>query len=262
MKYMIEIIILIIIIVMVIIYIYRLPLFCNVEMFSDVESIKLYNTPKFFNELHGIHHLDKRYGRPNLKIRHIQNSLVSLLHNFMYYCKINDIKPVLMYGGLIGYYFNGEMLPWDDDLDMILTEPYISRLKNYNSDDWLIEINPNSKEYSTYDVNNIISARVISKETGAFIDILFHAEIDNMLYCKDKNVYDKDDIYPLQKSKYYDIDIYLPNKIKECLIKRYGIRVLTPLSSEGWKFNNITKTWSEVIFENSEIDKSCRFKLE
>ena len=251
-------IIIIVLIVLIIIYIYtfKLCIFKKHERFSDT-------SPKFFHELSSFSHLDKRFGKPNLKIKHIQNSLINVLMNFMLYCKINDIKPILMYGGLIGYYFNQELLPWDDDIDMILTEPYISRLKNYDSDDWLIEINPNSSNYSKSDLDNIVSARVISKETGAFIDIVFHTEIDNMLHCKDGNVYDKDDIYPLQESKFYDIDIYVPNKIESCLIQRYGDKVLLP-KYKDWEFNSKYKVWLQDDIEEvdfSSLDKKCKYQI-
>ena len=52
----------------------------------------------------------------------------------MEYSDKRGIKPILMYGNLIGYYFNGKMLPWDDDIDMILLKQSADKLENYEGE--------------------------------------------------------------------------------------------------------------------------------
>ena len=196
---------------------------------------------KFFNELPGNPHLDIRYGKNNIDIHEIHHTLKDLLYFFMNYCKKNDIKPILMYGALIGYYFNKKMLPWDDDIDIILLEPCISKMKNYEDTNYLVEINPNSN-YDINDIDNVISARVISKKNGLFIDIAYFKKIDEKLYCKDGNIYNVNDILPFKKGIFEGIDVYLPNNIENCLIKRYGNNVLKPVYN-NWKFDYKTKEW-------------------
>lgn len=178
---------------------------------------------KYFHEVYDNPHLDYRFGsNKKLSLNEINDTLLDLLKFFVSYCKNNDIKPVLMYGALIGYHFNNKMLPWDDDIDMILTEPYISKLKNYENKDFIIDINPNYNNYSVKDTNNLISARVINKKSGVFIDILFHKKVENYLICKDRNNYRISDIYPIKSGLINNIPVYVPNKIKNVLKQRYG----------------------------------------
>jgi hypothetical protein len=91
-----------------------------------------YQRPKFFTEKKGHPHLDEQYGKIGISHKEVQSSLVSILKEFMEFCKQNNIKPILMYGGLIGHYFNKKMLPWDDDLDMIILDD-VDNLKKYRN---------------------------------------------------------------------------------------------------------------------------------
>ena len=152
-----------------------------------------------------------------------------------------------MYGGLIGYYFNGKLLPWDDDIDMILIGNCVNKIKNYQGKKYIIEVNPNNNIYSEKDWRNKISARVISKLNGIFIDITFYTEKNKYLICKDGNKYLKKDIIPtnkiLKKGFFEGIQVYLPNNIKQCLITRYGYNVLKPLKDKGYIFDSQNKNW-------------------
>jgi phosphorylcholine metabolism protein LicD len=39
---------------------------------------------------------------------------------------------VSMHGGLIGWYFNGHLLPWDDDVDVIILQNGIKHFVKYD----------------------------------------------------------------------------------------------------------------------------------
>ena len=57
-------------------------------------------------------------------------------------CSPHGIKPILWAGGLIGWSFNEQMLPWDDDLDVLITEddvPKLKQLNNSNTNSLLID---------------------------------------------------------------------------------------------------------------------------
>ena len=205
---------------------------------------------KFFKELPNHNHLDYRYGKLNNQNKH--KTLIYLLKRFMDYSHENKIKPILMYGGLIGYYFNNKLLPWDDDIDMILLKPSSDKLKNYEDDKILIEVNPNCNNYSVTDSQNKISSRVISKENGLFIDLTFFIEQGNYWVCKDGNKFIKKDIIQYNDEKYLKrgifegISVWIPNNIENCLRTKYGENVFTPLKNKGFIFNKKTKTWKKI----------------
>lgn len=210
---------------MKLIYVYLLLFLILIIIYfyiNNNKNIENFNNSKYFHELPGHPHLDKKYGVLNCSPQEINDTLTYLLKSFMTHCNKHDIKPILMYGGLIGSYFNGKLLPWDDDIDLMLTEPSISKLKDYEGKDFVIDVNPNCTNYSIKDTKNKISARVISKKNGVFIDILYHKKVGNNLICKDKNNYEISDIYPLKQGIINNIPIYIPNNIKKVLKQRYG----------------------------------------
>ena len=156
-----------------------------------------------------------------------------------------------MYGNLIGYYFNKKFLPWDDDIDLILVENSIKKLDNYNGSDYVIEVNPFSDIFDNEDINNHISARVISKRNGCFIDVTFLIEKNGYLFCKDGNKIKKKYILPdggeenLRQGLFEDIKVYIPNNIRKCLEVRYGKQVFNYYYN-GYHFNLKEKKWYKI----------------
>ena len=207
-------------------------------IFLFKKNKEYYKNNKYFKEFPGNNHLDIRYGKKNITNNEILLTLKDLLKKFVKYSKINNIKPVLMHGSLIGYHFNKHILPWDDDIDMVLVdEKSINNIKKYETDDILIDINPNYKNRDINDKNNKIDGRVISKKNGVFIDLTFFWKNKDKLYAKDKHSYQRDTIFPLKKNKFENVDIYLPNNIEKCLVKEYGKKVLLPYY-KNWVFKN------------------------
>ena len=204
-----------------------------------------FKNPKFFKELKGYPHLDARYGILKEHIGH--SDLIYTLKFFTKYCKERHIKPIIMHGSLIGLYFNNDILPWDDDIDIILIGNCITNLTNYENLNFLIEINPNSHNRSKKDTNNIIDARVINKNSGVFIDItFFYQYISNgvrKLRAKDNHIYNYDDIYPLKKSTFCGCNVFTPSNVEKCLIQEYGKNVLLPKYKEC-KF--INRKWVKI----------------
>ena len=236
-----------------------LPFVCIIILINYYQKHK-YLFYGFFKEIPYHPHLDYRYGKisKNCKSKTLcfgcgiskeetHYTLRYLLKKLMNYSNKIGIKPILMYGGLIGYYFNGELLPWDDDIDMILVGNCINKIKNYQGKKYIIEVNPNSHIYSEKDWRNKISARVISKINGVFIDITFYTEKGKYLICKDGNKYLKQYIVPsnniIKEGIFEGIKVFLPNNIEKCLIERYGKEVFIPLENKGYTFNEKKKKW-------------------
>ena len=270
---------------------------------------------KFFNELKNNNHLDIRYGKNNLSKNNIQTQLKILLFETVNIFNIIDIPCIIMHGSLIGWYFGKKMLPWDDDIDIVILDEHREKLKTlhgYQNNNILIEVNPVIDTIQR-DPSNIIEARIICKNTGVFIDItnlskgnIFHIgpsktnvisktfylnkqytnndtflfkpvsynfddhfdiryhlisgnKIEIIIKRKDSNngwdlnlnlygydnkmnpLYNKSeincfsphyypitDIYPLKKTTFENINVYVPNNVENILIKEYGNNVLKP----------------------------------
>jgi hypothetical protein len=102
-----------------------------------------------------------------------------------------------------------EVLPWDSDLDVQVTEKTMHFLASYynmtvfrhrtsrfpKGRDYLLEINPHYVIRDDSDTENIIDARWIDMTSGLFIDITTarydenHPEGKNVLTCKDGHQY-------------------------------------------------------------------------
>ena len=58
--------------------------------------------------------------------------------------------------------------------------------------------------------------------------------------CQRPHYYDLEDIYPLKKTIFEDIEVFVPNNVSKVLIQEYGKKVLLPQYKE-WTFTG--KTW-------------------
>ncbi len=100
---------------------------------------------KFFNEVNGKPHLDVRYGKRNLSKQIIHKQLKILLKETVHIFNIVNIPCIIMHGSLIGWYFGKRMLPWDDDIDIVILDEHREKLKTlhqYQNNNILIEVNP------------------------------------------------------------------------------------------------------------------------
>lgn len=204
---------------------------------------------KFFNEVHGKAHLDVRYGKRNLSKQIIHKQLKILLKETVHIFNIVNIPCIIMHGSLIGWYFGKHMLPWDDDIDIVILDEHRDKLKTlhqYQNNNILIEVNPVIDTIHR-DPNNIIEARIICKNTGVFIDVtnLSKGNIFNIgpstsnVVTKTFNLmkeYKETDSFIFKPVKYnyndqFDIRYKLKNKYK---LKIYVKRID---ASSGWKLN-------------------------
>ena len=128
---------------------------------------------KFFKEMKNKPHLDIRYSKHNLSKNNIHAQLKMLLAETVDIFNKIDIPCIIMHGSLIGWYFGQKMLPWDDDIDIVILEEHREKLKTlhgYQNNKILIEVNPVIDTIQR-DPSNIIEARIICKNTGVFIDV-------------------------------------------------------------------------------------------
>ena len=200
---------------------------------------------KYFNELSFHPHLDIRYGKTNIPLQYKNIEFKYLLRELSKLFMKNNIKLIIMHGSLIGWYFNREMLPWDDDIDICVLEDSISKLfelHGHETENYMFEVNPNSKNRSPSDIKNVIDARLISKKSGIFIDITFLTKSTKKGYinCKSPHYYKISDILPLSETIFEDCFVYVPSNYKNCLLQEYGNKVFN-FTYRNWRF--INKKW-------------------
>lgn len=151
-----------------------------------------------------------------------------------------------------------KIFPWDNDLDVQISEPTIHFLAEYynmtehhfdipgveGGRSYLLEINPHYVVKSVEDTLNVIDGRWIDMSSGLFIDITAVRKDDKKrakgepeaLMCKDKHHYDERQIFPLRQSYFEDVPVKIPYAYTELLEEEYGPRSLTKTTFKGCVF--------------------------
>lgn len=117
-----------------------------------------------------------------LTIKEIQATSVEILMHIDTICRENDIEYSIFYGTLIGAQRHQGYIPWDDDLDIVLTRPNYDRLINLlTKDDTYLLLSLETRENYRYTYAKLVDSRTCVKTTqfyhsedpelGVFVDI-------------------------------------------------------------------------------------------
>ena len=137
----------------------------------------------------------------------------------------NNITFFMTAGTLLGSYMHHGMIPWDDDLDLIL--PMSEKVRIYAA---LLELQPKYKILKVYPRWKFFSNESIKfKRYGwawPFIDLVFYAdhggyiqEVDNLR----REKFDKSSVFPLIKRPYFDLFLPAPRNTSSYLKKQYSL---------------------------------------
>ncbi|EAW08345.1 putative mannosylphosphorylation protein (Mnn4) [Aspergillus clavatus NRRL 1] len=211
------------------------------------------------------YHYDGRFATEPLPDGETIPHLVALIQTYLQMMADLGAETWIMHGTLLAWWWNQKIFPWDNDLDVQITEPTIHFLaKYYNMTDhhfdlpgveggrtYLLEINPQFVVRTSEDEDNVIDARWIDKSSGLFIDITAVRKDDEArekgqpgaLMCKDLHRFDESEIFPLRNSYFENVPVKIPYKYSELLQEEYSAKALTTVDFQGYHFNEETKIW-------------------
>lgn len=103
---------------------------------------------------------------------------------------------------------------------------------------YLLDVNPWSRQRERGDGQNIIDARWIDTRNGLYIDITGVSELKpdtepGVLSCKNFHKYKTTDLYPMRESEYEGVPASIPFKYSEMLAEEYGKVSLAIISFHG-----------------------------
>ncbi|GAA5483824.1 glycosyltransferase [Haloferula sargassicola] len=215
-----------------------------------------HSAPKHFQEAGGGHY-DARYFREVVDSTTAREVLLQLSGEFVSMCEASGVQPILMHGGLLGWFWSGKPFPWDDDLDFCLLHEDLKRLdartvreSGYDELNYLFEINPNHLNRTSANGHwkenreqNKIDARFIHRDTGLFIDITALASEEGLLVTKCPHRYRKKNLLPLSEADFCGTKVHVPANPQAVLEQEYGWKALTEPVFRDWIFDCFLKDW-------------------
>lgn len=222
------------------------------------EGKTLMKRGKYFHEAGGdaqLAHYDRRYFKERVSYEEHLRGLRRLVRSYLAGFEKMNAETWIAHGTLLGWWWNGKIMPWDYDLDVQVSTATLRYLgENWNQtehvypwvdDDgvthnrtYLLDVNPNHIEIGRGDGANIIDARWIDMSSGAFVDITGLGERDpenhpGVWTCKNYHKYKTTDIFPLRVTEYEGVKATVPYNFEQILINEYGSKSLVTTEWQG-----------------------------
>ncbi|KAJ5084661.1 hypothetical protein NUU61_009240 [Penicillium alfredii] len=219
-----------------------------------------------FSSFH--HHYDDRFANDTLPYEQVIPHLKALMQTYLSTMSAIGVETWIMHGTLLAWWWNEKIFPWDNDLDVQISEPAIHILaKSFNMTqhhfdlpsveggrNYMLDVNPYYVVQSTEDKLNMIDARWIDMSSGLFIDITAVRKDEERrrkgnpeaLRCKDRHRYHASEIFPLRDSYFEDVPVKVPYAYTELLKREYGSKALAQTEFSDHRFNEHTKIWEAM----------------
>lgn len=250
---------------------------------SNHEIAKRDGDGKYFHEPGGdntLGHYDKRYFHGVVSDEERRDTQQHMVRAYLDFFRSNDLDTWIAHGTLLGWWWNGQRLPWDFDLDTQVSgatlhhlgEAYNQTNYSYTSEDgqvkrtFLLDVNPWIWQRERGDGLNIIDARWIDIRNGLFIDITGLSETHpdkqpGIWSCKNYHRYRTDEIYPLRETMFEGVMAKVPYSYDKILTDEYQETALVNTQFNGHEWNPNAKIW-EKTEETMRQEEEARRKQE
>ncbi|KND87671.1 Protein MNN4 [Tolypocladium ophioglossoides CBS 100239] len=227
--------------------------------------------PKYFHEPGGSlarGHYDLRFFHDEIPYDEHRFVLRDLVRSYLATMHAHGVETWLAHGTLLGWWWNGQIMPWDYDLDVQVsnttlqwmadrlnrTEHAYNSTQSHTAKTYLLDVNPHHVDLDSGDGQNIIDARWIDTTNGMFIDITGVREREpyNPGYwsCKNRHRYASQDLWPMRVSEFEGIRARVPYNFEQILTEEYGPQSLVLEEYEGHRWDHGTKEWIKMTPED------------
>ncbi|KAL9618100.1 MAG: hypothetical protein Q9160_007170 [Pyrenula sp. 1 TL-2023] len=210
---------------------------------------------KYFKEPGGddiLGHYDNRFYHGVVKDVERRDTLLHLIRAYLMTMREIGLDTWIAHGTLLGWWWNGRMLPWDWDVDVQVSYPTVRYMGDnlnmtkhkYTSPDgtvhreYLLDINPHSVEIDRGDGTNIIDARWIDTRNGLYVDITALSEkspssAPGVWSCKNDHKYKTKELYPMRETTYEGVPARIPYSYDSILTEEYTSQALVREEFQG-----------------------------
>ncbi|KAK0756972.1 hypothetical protein N5P37_010497 [Trichoderma harzianum] len=222
-------------------------------------------TPKYFTEPGGslaLSHYDQRYFKGEISYEEHRDVLRQLIRSYLTTLHEHGVETWLAHGTLLGWWWNGQIMPWDYDLDVQVSNNTMTWLgENMNrtehthsfndvSKTYLLDVNPHHVDLTRGDGMNIIDARWIDTSNGMFIDITAvrerDADMPGTWSCKNKHRYGSQDLWPMRVTEFEGVKARIPYNFEDILRGEYGDKSLVVEEFQGHRWNRDINEWVKM----------------
>ncbi|KAL4934636.1 putative mannosylphosphate transferase (Mnn4) [Aspergillus undulatus] len=228
------------------------------------DEYKYYQEPGN-DEIHA--HYDSRFFKNPVPEEQRSQVLTHIVHSYFEFFNKNNLETWIAHGTLLGWWWNGRIMPWDWDIDTQVSEATLFRLADefngtehhYNTTyphvehSYLLDVNPWARQRDRGKGLNIIDARWIDMKTGLYIDITGLSQLDklkpNEWGCKNNHKYLISDIYPLRSTFFEGVAAKVPFRFETVLKDEYKDKALTDTTYNHYTWDSELEEWisDEVI---------------
>ncbi|KAI9831213.1 MAG: hypothetical protein M1819_005141 [Sarea resinae] len=220
---------------------------------------------KYFHEPGGddlLGHYDVRYFKGVVTYEERGDTLEHMIRAYLNTFRELGLETWIAHGTLLGWWWNGKMLPWDWDLDTQVSGTTLAYLgQHYNrtkhryvpegskvAREYLLDVNPWIWERERGDGFNVIDARWIDTRNGLFIDITGLSETNpdispGVWSCKNYHYYKTKDLYPLRESVFEGVPAKIPYAYDLMLAQEYQHKALVLTTYEGHRWDPDARAW-------------------
>ncbi|KAK4656050.1 mannosyltransferase [Podospora pseudocomata] len=218
--------------------------------------------PKYFQEAGNtleMSHYDIRFFQGVIPYSQHREVLQHLIRSYLSIMASLKMETWIAHGTLLGWWWNGRIMPWDYDLDVqvsLHTMEHMAKQFNQTLHEWryttdeggegvheikktyLLDVNPNYSEMKRRQGMNVIDARWVDVDTGMFVDITALAERNPVLEpgiwsCKNFHQYRTHNIWPLKETRFEGVKAKVPLDHERILVAEYGEKSLVLTEWEG-----------------------------
>lgn len=221
-------------------------------------------------------HYDGRFADKTLRYKAQGEALSALMQSYLSTMAGIGAETWLMHGTLIGWWWNNKILPWDNDIDVMVSQASMDHLAQYynltvhthqatpesEERQYMLEINAHYNDANTnspVDQLNKIDGRWVDMNTGLYIDItMLHLTAsaenhdDDVMTSKDGHLYRYSDIFPLKAGSFEGSPCNIPNAYEKILKEEYGNDVLEQMDFKDHVFDRYANAWKPLKDPNAQ----------
>ena len=204
--------------------------------------------------------------------------LLEIFRVFRAICDWSNLTYLLYGGSLLGSYRHHGLIPWDDDIDVLMNESEKSQIYKYftNISGYAL-CTPRNRQWKLYQMDNK-SRKSCSENVWPYVDIFFFSENDTHIWDNNEMyqfVYNfaKEDIFPLTRSVFEGELAMIPKNTYTVLQRSYDVDLCTNTlyshKNESVRDGKVVSLpckrllpYFAFVFRSCDSDLSCEYLVD